>query len=427
MIPPRAFHQIRQLIWLYFWLLIFEGALRKWIVPQLSAPLLIVRDPVVIMIYFIALRVRAFPRDGFTVSLIFLAILAFIASIMTNILGNGRMIVTAFGARCNFLHIPFIFLVPKFFNRRDVIKMGKCFLILAIPMAIIMVIQFNSPMSHFLNRAARSQGGSQITSMYGRVRPPGTFSYITGAAQFFGIVTAFLLYGLVHLRIYRPLLVLAGGFSVAAAISVSGSRLALAYCLLVCACLAVLMVIRIDLLLHSWKIILVVLIVGVILSYMVFFREGVDTLQARIDVASTHEEPRGGIVGRVMGIFREPLKMMDIVPPLGNGLGTGTTVGVVLMGGRYTAVESEWGRVVVESGIIVGFLYLLYRTLLCTWIGKFALHHGMYGNILPLLLYGAFAPNIMIGQFSRTSDIGFTMLEGGLCLAACNTYREDTS
>ena len=37
-------------IWTYFILLIFEGGLRKWVLPQLAAPLLVVRDPVVILI-----------------------------------------------------------------------------------------------------------------------------------------------------------------------------------------------------------------------------------------------------------------------------------------------------------------------------------------------------------------------------------------
>ncbi|MEP6686323.1 MAG: hypothetical protein ABJB22_06050, partial [Verrucomicrobiota bacterium] len=36
---------IRRLIWLYILLLVFEGAFRKWIVPQLSSPLLLIRDP----------------------------------------------------------------------------------------------------------------------------------------------------------------------------------------------------------------------------------------------------------------------------------------------------------------------------------------------------------------------------------------------
>ncbi len=47
---------IRRLIWLYFWLLLFEGALRKWVAPQLANPLLIIRDPVVLLIYALALQ-----------------------------------------------------------------------------------------------------------------------------------------------------------------------------------------------------------------------------------------------------------------------------------------------------------------------------------------------------------------------------------
>ena len=36
--------RIKQMIWLYFFLLIFEGALRKWFLPFLATPLLVVRD-----------------------------------------------------------------------------------------------------------------------------------------------------------------------------------------------------------------------------------------------------------------------------------------------------------------------------------------------------------------------------------------------
>ena len=45
---------IRKLIWVYFLLLLFEGALRKWFLPSLSQGLLIVRDPIVILIYYLA-------------------------------------------------------------------------------------------------------------------------------------------------------------------------------------------------------------------------------------------------------------------------------------------------------------------------------------------------------------------------------------
>ena len=45
---------IKKLIWLYFILLLFEGALRKWFLPGLSQGLLIVRDPIAIWIYYTA-------------------------------------------------------------------------------------------------------------------------------------------------------------------------------------------------------------------------------------------------------------------------------------------------------------------------------------------------------------------------------------
>ena len=66
---------IRRLIWLYFWLLLLEGALRKWVVPQLSNPLLIIRDPVVLLIYVLAIRARVFPRNAWVLSLAFIAFL----------------------------------------------------------------------------------------------------------------------------------------------------------------------------------------------------------------------------------------------------------------------------------------------------------------------------------------------------------------
>ena len=32
----QAIQSLKRLIWLYFWLWIFEGALRKWVVPSLA-------------------------------------------------------------------------------------------------------------------------------------------------------------------------------------------------------------------------------------------------------------------------------------------------------------------------------------------------------------------------------------------------------
>ena len=46
----KNFKSIKIAIWMYFLLWIFEGALRKWVLPSLATPLLIVRDPVAVYI-----------------------------------------------------------------------------------------------------------------------------------------------------------------------------------------------------------------------------------------------------------------------------------------------------------------------------------------------------------------------------------------
>src|ERR1700720_2925181 len=78
----KTIRHIRALIWLYLILLIFEGALRKWIVPQLSNPLLIVRDPVVIAIYMLSLRAHVFPRNGYVICLAVIGVLSTVASVL---------------------------------------------------------------------------------------------------------------------------------------------------------------------------------------------------------------------------------------------------------------------------------------------------------------------------------------------------------
>src|SRR3954466_2389466 len=88
--PPKApivdrdkkLRIIRRLIWLYFGLLIIEGRLRRWVLTQYSDLLLVVRDPVVLVIYFMALRAHVFPRNRYVVWLGIIGILSWLVSLI---------------------------------------------------------------------------------------------------------------------------------------------------------------------------------------------------------------------------------------------------------------------------------------------------------------------------------------------------------
>src|SRR5437868_6995965 len=133
----KARHRIRQLIWLYFWLLLLEGALRKWIVPRLSNPLLVVRDPVVLLIYFYAIRARVFPKNWWFYSLAIIAALCTALSVLVlwpyfppALIG----LVSGFGFRSNFLHLPLIFVIARVLRPQDVKSFGRWTLLMMVPM-----------------------------------------------------------------------------------------------------------------------------------------------------------------------------------------------------------------------------------------------------------------------------------------------------
>ena len=190
--PIEAIRNIQRLIWLYFWLLIFEGALRKWVLPQLSTPLLIIRDPVVIGAYFLAWRSGVFPKDIFTRLIIAVSFVSFLGGLAAVIISEvNNLTVTFFGLRSNFLHLPLIFLIPKVFNLDDVKQLGKLILLLSIPMAILMICQFASSPSDLINRGA-SDEAKQISAALGKIRPSATFSFISGPIFYFSLVDSFL-------------------------------------------------------------------------------------------------------------------------------------------------------------------------------------------------------------------------------------------
>ncbi|MEY2560594.1 MAG: hypothetical protein QOG51_1009, partial [Verrucomicrobiota bacterium] len=163
---PRLIIHIKRLIWLYFLLLIFEGTLRKWILPQYSDVLLVVRDPVVLAIYFMALKARVFPRNNYILSLGIIAVLSWLVSLVVlepYLPLKPLFLVTAFGFRSNFLHLPLIFLIGKVLDQDDVKMLGRWVLIGSIPMCLLLVLQFNASPDAFINRTAGLGEAQQIT------------------------------------------------------------------------------------------------------------------------------------------------------------------------------------------------------------------------------------------------------------------------
>jgi hypothetical protein len=406
------------LIQLYLILLVIEGALRKWLLPSLSDPLLLVRDPVAIVICVLGYRSKSLVFDGYMRSL-FLLLAAFVAVGALQLINGigGSPLVIAYGLRTYLLHLPVAFVMARVLNRADINKILMVCLWVALPMAVLMAVQFDSPPQAWVNLGVAGHRG-QIFAAPGHIRPAGTFSFVTGPMGFFTIVMAALIAGSVEGGL-RWTLRIAGWIAVPLAAAVSGSRSFLA-------AVAGVMLVGIagwatgrstklgkGMVISAFMALVAVNLLG---SFDTV-REGADVIQSRLD-----QWGNGGFARRLMYDYNTIQWAVVDSPMLGVGLGSGTNAAAALQGTKgFRWGEGEWPRVIFEAGPILGLLYLTWRVWITLAVGRAALRVSASGTLLPLLLWGACASSLLSGQWGQTSIQGFGVFTLGLTLAAGRT------
>jgi hypothetical protein len=425
-IAPPSVRQVKNLIWIYFWLIIFEGALRKWVLPMLSDPLLLIRDPVVMLIYLQALRGGFFPKHWLVKLTVGLGAFTFLWG-CTHVYAGGSykmLLVTLYGVRTYFLHLPLIFIIGHVFSRQDVVKVGKWCLILAVPMAVLMAAQYRVGDGHWLNKATTGDDSGQIAAAMGKIRPPGLFSFITGPATFYPLVTVFLVYGVMRKGTYPKLLMLVAAAATFMVLPVSGSRTLVLSCGLV-VLFGVVALFRIPSLVPRFAIwAAVVGFGGTSLLTFPIGREAVESFSKRWEQATDYEGQgqgaRVGVARRMTGSFTEVFYYLPYIPFTGHGIGAGTNVGVKLITGKvgFLYGEAEWTRNVMEAGPVLGFAYIGFRSLLSFYLLGLALRKLKAQDPLPWLFMSCAFVALLTGQTSQPTTLGFMAFIAGLSLSS---------
>ena len=417
---------VKFLIWMYFVLLILEGPLRKWILPGLSNPLILVRDPIAIMLYIAGIGTGLFRFNGATGFLLAVGGLAVVTGMTV---GTRNLYVTLYGFDACFFHLPLIYLIGKTFDHEDVARVGKVILFLAIPMAVLMVLQFRSDPTAYVNAGPGGSRGSQMEAVLGKIRPPGFFNFITGAAQFLSLCTAFVVNGFVS-KGKKQLLVYAAALAIMVSTAVSTSRLAVGGIGLVLLSIGVAALYNRTVIKGVLGMLLPVGFVFFVATTLDVFKEGTHVFEARL--ANTGESKAGVVrsasnwTERVLGDFLAGYEAAQVAPLLGYGLGYGTNIGARVLTGRvvFSADEREWGRVIFEIGPILGIAYLGVRVAMLMELFRRATQSVRGGNLLPMFLFGACGLLLVNGQFGVASTLGFSVFGAGLCLASNNTRKE---
>jgi hypothetical protein len=82
--------------------------------------------------------------------------------------------------------------------------------------------------------------------------------------------------------------------------------------------------------------------------------------------------------------------------------------------------ENEWGRIIAESGPVLGVAFIIWRIALAGKLFGASLRALKLGQVLPILLFFCAFLAVLNGQLGQPTTLGFTVVLAGLCLAATN-------
>lgn len=406
-------------------LLIFEGAIRKWIFPGAQDLAYFAKDVFLLGSYLGFLRDR--PRLHFRLPQLptFYAILGLTAvfgllQVFNPALPN--LLVGAFGFKAYFFYVPLLFVVPAAFQTDAALyRFLKRYALIAIPVGLLAAYQFASPSSSFLNTYARTNEEAYIatfgSSTY--VRVTATFSFITGYTSYL-LTTAILILGLLgagrwqlrgHLPLFGALVMTLLGMLM------TGSRAP---------------VLMIVLLLppYWWLAVIrergggvafgrLVLVLALVAGILVFV--GQDALNAFYGRALG----MGDVPSRLSSPLLSPYLLLPDVGLLGYGIGSSHQTAAVLAPSLLPyswlhglLVEVESGRIMVELGPL-GFLLVYFLRFYLTGFALsqvFALRtrfHRAIATATFLLSLAAIPTGVV---FDVTSDVYYWFFAGLLLL-----------
>ena len=175
-----------------FVLVLIEGALRKWVIPGSADLVYFVKDVLLVGVYVgfwgfgpgnknQKLLPDWLPDSEFRLALIPIVLLTFHPNI-------GSPLAALLGIRGYLFYIPIVLVMPYIFrDRASMIRQVAIYVMLAIPICLLGVIQFKSDGFSVINTYASGTaewGASTFGGSEGQVRVTGTFSYLSGHVVF---------------------------------------------------------------------------------------------------------------------------------------------------------------------------------------------------------------------------------------------------
>jgi hypothetical protein len=181
-------------------LVVLEGALRKWVLPQASQLIYFLKDFVLLgayLSYFLNAKHRRRPIAKSSAVNILLFLFTGWGLFQAFNPSLGSPIIGIIGVKNYLVYIPLMWMLPSLFNsEEELYKFLRLYLLLLIPVGLLATAQFFAPPDSPLNIYAWSEGPAVAVfggSDAAKARVTGTFSYIVGYSVYLGFCISLLL------------------------------------------------------------------------------------------------------------------------------------------------------------------------------------------------------------------------------------------
>lgn len=401
-------------------IVIFEGALRKWVSSTLTNPIVLLRDSLAIygIFWSISKGYLRF-RQAATQILWLFTFVFFVWGLLQIIFIQTSPLLLIIGARFWLLYLWFSYAAAVSMSEHDFNFINKTIIFTLLIMTPLAVMQHFLPPNAFINKQVDGDESGIFLVSAGIVRVTGFFSFTLGYTTLLALVTPFVLaLNTPGMKLWnKKWIPKVAMLSLGVATIVSGSRGAIIFFFIL-----FFFYVLVNFLyfkrnkLGAALLMLSVTMLSLSLIFY-FFSRSVLSNQERFSDAAQYESILGRIIWSVLG---EP-QMYKNFSLIGLGVGMGTNLAGALKSGERTFLlaEVEIARVILEGGLL-GLIFLgLKFIVIVVGLNRSWRIMKLFSNILPLLLWIATTIALLswsiIGQLT-VNALGYLLL--GLAIAS---------
>jgi hypothetical protein len=358
-------------LFLFLALVVFDGAVRKWLLPESEQVVYILKDLVLLAMlgaYVLRFGLKLPAGIAGTALVGWLGMYVVITALQVLNPSLPSLLLGLVGLKTHILYAALLVLVPATFrDTEDLVRALRYMIVPIVFVLVLGILQFGYPLDHPINRYVR--GTTQDIATFGlinRVRITSTFSYVSGMTVFvfFALCLGVALLAAGRWRLASNKLTIACIIAAVVVTPMTGARW-IYYMLMLSVPVFLFGMVRSSMLQTRYALRLVILGSLGVAAVSLGSIEALESFEQRRQVAADTQE-------RIESLLLDPFKLAADAGLIGYGAGSTHQVAPALVrdAGYYqwlptTDFEDETGRIMLELGIVGFVVVFALRVYLC--------------------------------------------------------------